>query len=109
MNTTTVIIGVCLNDEQALDLESFALACGTDIHFVLQLVHEDLLEPETLSSPSVHDWRFTGEQIARVRRIRRLQRDFDANLQSVAVMLDLMQENERLHALLQRAGLASDL
>jgi MerR HTH family regulatory protein len=40
-----------------------------------------------------------------VRRIRRLQRDFEANLQSVAVMLDLIDEIERLQARLHRAGL----
>ena len=51
------------------------------------------------------DWRFTGEEIARVRRIRRLQRDFGANVQSVPVMLDSMQENHRLRALLQLAGI----
>ena len=42
-----------------------------------------------------------------MRRIRRLQRDFKANLQSVAVMLDLIDEVERLRAALQRAGLAA--
>jgi hypothetical protein len=51
------------------------------------------------------DWPFTGEEIARVGRIRRLQRDFGANVPSVAVMLDSMQENDRLRALLQRAGI----
>jgi chaperone modulatory protein CbpM len=40
-----------------------------------------------------------------VRRIRRLQRDFEANLQSVAVMLDLLDEIDRLHRMLGRAGL----
>ncbi|MFM8899689.1 MAG: chaperone modulator CbpM [Burkholderiales bacterium] len=104
MNTSTVVVGVCLTDDQALDVESFALACGTDIHFVRQLVDEGLVQPMALQS----EWRFAGEEIARVRRIRRLQRDFEANLQSVAVMLDLMQENERLRGLLQRAGLAFD-
>lgn len=104
MNTSTVVVGVCLTDDQALDVESFALACGTDIHFVQQLVDEGLVQPATPQP----DWRFSGEQITRVRRIRRLQRDFEANLQSVAVMLDLIQENERLRGLLQRAGLAFD-
>jgi hypothetical protein len=42
-----------------------------------------------------------------VRRIQRLQRDFEANLQSVAVMLDLLDEVDRLRAALQRAGLGS--
>jgi hypothetical protein len=41
-------------------------------------------------------------------RIRRLQHAFDLNLQAVAVMLDLMQHNERLLSALQRAGLPCD-
>jgi chaperone modulatory protein CbpM len=50
-------------------------------------------------------WRFGGAELSRVRRIRRLQRDFDANLASVAVMLDLLDEIERLRTMLRRAGL----
>jgi len=50
-------------------------------------------------------WSFSGEAMARVRRIRRLQRDFEANLQSVAVMLELIDEIDRLRATLQRAGI----
>jgi len=42
-----------------------------------------------------------------VRRILRLQHDFDANLQSVGVMLDLIDEVDRLHAQLRRAGLGN--
>jgi len=110
MTTSSIAIGVCLTDEQALDLESFALACGTDADFISLLVDEGLLQPvadqpDQPDPPDHPEWRFGGEAIARVRRIRRLQRDFEANLQSVAVMLDLLDEIERLRAQLQRAGL----
>jgi chaperone modulatory protein CbpM len=101
MNTSSIAVGVCLSDEHALELEAFAAACGTQIDFVRLLVDEGLLAPAT-QQPA---WRFGGEEIARVRRIRRLQRDFEANLQSVAVMLDLIDEIERLRAQLQRAGI----
>ena len=101
MNTTTVALSVCLSEEHALELEAFALACGTEADFVRQLVDEGLVQP-VVQQPA---WRFTGEEIARVRRIRRLQRDFDANLQTVAVMLDLLGEIDRLRALMQRAGI----
>ena len=97
----TAAIGVCLVDADGLELESFALACGTEPDFIRQLVDEGLLQP-TLDQP---DWRFGGEELARVRRIRRLQRDFEANLQSVAVMLDLMDEIERLRSQMVRMGL----
>lgn len=101
MTTSSVAMGVCLTEEDALDLESFARACGTDTDFVHELVEEGLIQPLTAQA----DWRFGGEEIARVYRVRRLQRDFEANLHSVAVMVDLIEEVERLRALLRRAGL----
>jgi chaperone modulatory protein CbpM len=101
VSNDAITLGVCLSDEQALELEAFAMACGTEIEFVRLLVDEGLVQPLS-EQPS---WRFDGAEIARVRRIRRLQRDFDANLQCVAVMLDLMNEIDRLRAQLQRAGL----
>jgi chaperone modulatory protein CbpM len=102
MNTSSIVVGVCLTDENALDLETFAAACGTEADFVRLLVDEGLVQPVVLQPA----WRFGGEELARVRRIRRLQRDFEANLQSVAVMLDLLDEIDRLRARLQRAGIA---
>ena len=103
MNTSSIAVGVCLTDEHALELEDFAAACGIEATFVRLLVEEGLLAP-AVEHPA---WRFGGEELARVRRICRLQRDFEANLQSVAVMLDLIDEIERLRAQLQRSGIAA--
>jgi chaperone modulatory protein CbpM len=103
MNTSSIAVGVCLADEHALELEAFAAACGTEAAFVRLLVEEGLLAP-AVERPA---WRFGGEELTRVRRIRRLQRDFEANLQSVAVMLDLIDEIERLRAQLQRSGIGA--
>lgn len=104
MNTSSIAIGVYLTDEQGLDLETFAAACSTKAEFVRLLVDEGLVQP-VVEQPA---WRFGGEELARVRRICRLQRDFEANLRSVAVMMDLIDEIERLRAQLQRAGTAAD-
>jgi chaperone modulatory protein CbpM len=103
MNTSSLAIGVCITDDHALDIEAFAAACDTEVGFVRALVDEGLIEPVE-QQPA---WRFSGEALARVRRIRRLQRDFEANLQSVAVMLQLIDEIERLRALLHREGFAA--
>jgi chaperone modulatory protein CbpM len=84
--------GVCLGDEGWLELAEFSRACGVDAEFVRALVDEGLVQPP-VTAPS---WRFGGDELTRVRRIVRLQRDFEANLQSVAVMLDLLDEIERL-------------
>jgi len=103
MNTSSLAVGVCLTEDHALELEAFAAACGTEVEFVRLLVDEGLVQPVALQPA----WRFGGEELARVRRICRLQRDFEANLQSVAVMLDLLDEIERLRAQLQRAGITA--
>lgn len=85
-----------------LDLAAFARACGVEPSYVRTLVEEELIRPG-VGGPA---WHFSGAEMARVRRIRRLQRDFEANLQSVAVMLDLLDEIEYLRGAMQRAGIA---
>ncbi len=102
MNNTALVIGLCLAGDQLLAIEAFARACGTDAEFIRQLVDEELLQPATPAP----DWRFGGEQLARARRILRLQRDFEASLPSVAVMLELLDEIERLRSALRREGIA---
>ncbi len=101
MTEHTVLVGVCLNDHHALELDSFALACGADVEFVRSLVDIDLLQPLTIEG----QWHFSGEALTRARRIRRLQRDFEANLETVAVIIDLMDEIERMRAQIKRAGI----
>jgi chaperone modulatory protein CbpM len=97
MNVAVVVSGPCLGEQEWLALEDFARACGTQVEVVRELVAEGLVTP-------VGPERFGGEELARVRRIRRLQRDFEVNLLGVAVMLDLLDEMERLRAELIRAG-----
>lgn len=92
--------GVCLGVDAWLDLDTLARACGVQVEYVHTLIDEGLIESPP-QAPALH---FGGAELARVRRIRRLQHDFEANLQSVAVMLDLIDEVERLHAALRRGG-----
>jgi len=100
MNSDPIASGVCLGEQAWLELEEFSRACGVATDYVCVLVDEGLVQPP-VQTPV---WRFGGEELARVRRIRRLQRDFEANLQSVGVMLDLLDEIDRLHGALRRAG-----
>lgn len=98
MSQIVVLSGACLGEQEWLALDDFARACGVEARFVLELVDEGLVLPR-------EPGHYGGEEITRVRRICRLQRDFDANLQSVAVMLDLLDEVERLRTAMLRAGL----
>lgn len=103
MSQAVIVSGVCLGEQGWLELDELARACGADEGFIRTLIDEGLVALPAAAPP----WRFGGEELARVRRIQRLQRDFEANLQSVAVMLDLLDEVDRLRAALQRAGLGS--
>lgn len=96
-----IATGVCIGVDEWLDLETLARACSVKVEYVRTLIDEGLIETPP-HAPAQH---FGSAELARVRRIRRLQHDFDANLQSVAVMLDLIDEVEHLHARLRRAGL----
>lgn len=89
-----------LDEHTWLNAEEFCRACGVEPQFVELLVREELLAMRPLPAPQ-----FSAGQIGRVQRIERLQRDFDASLPAVAVMLDLLEEIDRLRAALRRAGL----
>lgn len=95
---------VCLGEDGWLDLQELALASQVEPDFIHQLLGEGLLEP-ALAAPLAC---FGGDALARVRRIVRLQRDFEASLASVGLMLDLLDEIDRLQGLLRRAGLPAE-
>ena len=103
MTDIITISAVCLGEDEWLDLAEFARACGTSTGFIEALIAEGLLAPARPEPPG-----FGGAEVARVRRILRLQRDFEASLPSVAILLDLLDEIERLRARLRRAGLEAD-
>lgn len=80
-------------DEQcSFDLKRFAEACGQTPEWVLQLLEHDILP----NRPDHRIHQFFGEDISRAQRAYRLQRDFDASLTAVAMMLDLIDEVQKL-------------
>ena len=81
-----------IDEQLALDLEHFAEACGQSTDWVLKLSDYDILQ----ISVDPQNYQFIGEDVSRARRAYRLQRDFDASLSAVAVMLDLIDEVQQL-------------
>ena len=103
ITTTTVVITTahCLGEGGWLDAAELARACRAEPGFIDVLIEEGLLQA-VAAEPAR---RFGSDELARVRRIQRLQADFDASLPAVALMLDLIDEVDRLRGLLQRLGL----
>lgn len=92
---------IVLDWEEALSLAELARACRVDANWVVQLVEVGVLA-ERSGEPST--WRFRGADLVRARDAQRLQHDFDANLEVVALMLDLMDEVRRLRGRLHSLG-----
>jgi chaperone modulatory protein CbpM len=86
---------------EVLSLTEFCLACRVEPGFVQELLDEGLIAArEHAAGP-----RFGSVEIVRVRRLQRLQRDFEASLPAAALMLDLLDEIERLRTLVRCEGL----
>jgi chaperone modulatory protein CbpM len=81
-----------IDEHYSFDLKHFADACGQSPEWVLQLLEYDILD--TRPEERIHQ--FFGDDVSRARRAYRLQRDFDASFSAVAMMLDLIDEVQRL-------------
>jgi chaperone modulatory protein CbpM len=102
--------GTVLDDEHFLTLTEISQACAVQTSYIIELVDEGLLTPETgvrtrTPKPEPHFWRFTGEHIRRVRTAARLQSDLGINLAGVALALQLLEEIEDLRERLEAMGI----
>lgn len=93
------LTGDVIDAERYLSLADFAQACGQQHDWVIALVEHSILD---MSGEQPEQWRFEGWHLARARRVWRLQRDFDASLTAVAVMMDLLDEVKQLRAQLSQ-------
>jgi len=81
-----------LLDEVALSLDELARACAVDPQWIVQRV-----EAGVLSGTTQHPtWYFASASLVRARRLINIERNFDANLELAALVVDLMEEVERL-------------
>jgi chaperone modulatory protein CbpM len=87
--------GVLL-DDAALSLEEMARACNVDPEWVVSHVQAGVLG--RTEDVQVTTLRFRSGDLARAMRLVSLERDFDANEQLAAMVIDLMDEVRRLRA-----------
>lgn len=107
------VTGVLL-DEAALDLEDMARACGVDAEWVRRHVQAGVLAadptqdagaPERLSAQvDIVQYQFRSDALNRARRLASIERDFDADEELAALVVDLADEVRRLRAHLHALG-----
>ena len=100
MREEDILIG-SLMEETWLTLEQVAAACTVEPGWLLRHI-EDGLFPHAESVAGV--WRFSGPALQRARRMRQLERDFDAVPELAALVADLLEEMDTLRARLHGMG-----
>lgn len=89
------LAGTVLDEAVELTLEEVCAVCAVREERILALVEEGVVRPR---GRAPQDWRFAGVTVHRARRAIRLQRELDVDLHAAAVILDLLDEVERLRA-----------
>lgn len=89
-----------VEEEVRFTLVELCRVCGATEQQVEMLVLEGVLEPEGRMRD---EWRFEGATLRRARVALRLARDLEINAAGVALVLDMLDEIERLRARLARA------
>lgn len=91
------------DDDACLSLEDLCSVCALEREWLVLRVREGLI-PATGSSEG--EWHFTTTTLARVRRMREIERAYDAAPELAALVADMLEEMDTLRARMRRAGLA---
>ena len=100
MGDEELLVGSLMEDTW-LTLEQVAAACDVEPAWLSRHLDEGLL-PHAESVSGV--WRFFGAALARARRMRSLERDFDAVPELAALVADLLEEMYEMRARLRCRG-----
>lgn len=101
MQDAKTLTGTLLDDAE-LTLEQVATACLVEPVWLIRHIEADLFpEVEHVDGR----WCFTRATLVRARRMRQLERDFDAVPELAALMADMLEEMDTLRTRLRFAGL----
>lgn len=90
------------HEDDWLTLEELCTACAVEREWVVARVREGLFPA---AGATVEEWRFGAAALRRARRMRGLERDFEAVPELAALVADALEELDALRSRLRRAGL----
>lgn len=94
-----IFVGIAL-EGACLTLEQLAAACAVEPAWIVQRVGEGLI-PAASGLPE--EWRFTPRALQRARRMREIERDFEAVPELAALVADMLEEIDELRSRLSSA------
>lgn len=102
MTRDDILTGILLEDV-ALSVDELAQACACEPRWIIEHIESGLLECIVVTTG---ERRFASAELVRARRLRALERDFDANPELAALTVDLIEEVESLRRRLKAVGRA---
>lgn len=100
MTERHILTGIVIEDA-GFTLEDISYACSVSTEWVVRHVEDGTL---ACAGGSVTEWRFSTRELARARRMRAVERDFDAVPELAALVADLLDEIDGLRSQLRRTG-----
>lgn len=89
-----ILTGWVVDEFTEVTLDDLTRYCSVRREKIVELVSEGIIEPVDRAD---RDWRFSSRSLSRAGRAVRLESDLEINLHAVAVILDLLEEIDRLH------------
>jgi len=88
--------------DACLTLEQLCAACALEREWLVRRVQEGLIP---VTGTLIAEWRFSTAHLARARRMRDIERSFEAAPELAALVADMLEEMDALRARLRREGL----
>jgi chaperone modulatory protein CbpM len=94
-------------EDACLTLEQLCAVCSLEREWLIVRVEEGLIPvTSAATSSAATEWRFTTATLSRARRMRELERAFDAAPELAALVADMLEQMDDLRSRLRHAGLA---
>jgi len=93
MSDEEILEGACLT------LEQLCAAAALERDWLIRHVEEGLIP---VSGAAVAEWRFTSVHIVRAKRMRDIERTYEAAPELAALVADMLEEMDELRARLRR-------
>lgn len=98
-------IDAILLEETKLSLDELARICQVSREWIIERTQLGLVLDEDLTHLDPSLWLFDSRSFTRIKRIIRIERDFECNPELASLVTDMIEEIELLRSRLKAAGL----
>ncbi|QOJ21318.1 MAG: MerR family transcriptional regulator [Gammaproteobacteria bacterium] len=101
-------VDAVLLENALFSLDELAFSCHVSREWIIERVQWGLLLRDDLTGTDPDAWQFDSRSLLRVKRIIRVERDFEGNPELAGLVADLLEEIESLRTRLHTSGLTED-